>query len=188
MKCPMCGHDPKARKAKPAAEHKPAAELTTTELYAMYKRTAPIEDTRFFVHALQRGGHHGIANQAIVLLAEAEHGLNRAEVYRRLVRLQESWRCEGRPAADEAGFWRKCRQLGARDRGKDYRQLRDHVVDEIRRTCDRRSTRAWTRDPADWEDQRSDVVTSTIKLVRVARTICPWIDALQPTGNIPEVQ
>jgi len=146
------------------------------------------EDTRFFVHALQRGGHHGIANQAIVLLAEAEHGLNRAEVYRRLVRLQESWRCEGRPAADEAGFWRKCRQLGARDRGKDYRQLRDHVVDEIRRTCDRRSTRAWTRDPADWEDQRSDVVTSTIKLVRVARTICPWIDALQPTGNIPEVQ
>jgi hypothetical protein len=69
--------------------------MSTDQLFAYYKATAPIADTAFFVSACQRSGYRGIANQAIYLLAEAEQGLPRVEVYRRLRALQDSWRATG---------------------------------------------------------------------------------------------
>ena len=119
MKCPQCGHSWQLeRKSKPTPVEKSTAEMSTAELYAFYKRTSHIEDVRFFSQAMARAGIGTIANQAIVLLVEAEHGLARTEVLRRLLRLQESWRTLNRPTANDALFWRQVTQQARHMRAK----------------------------------------------------------------------
>ena len=90
MKCQYCGHDPTPRARKVQPPSKPPSEMSVEELYAFYKRTSHVDDVRFFSQAMARAGLGGLSNQAIVLLVEAEHGLARTEVLRRLTRLQES--------------------------------------------------------------------------------------------------
>lgn len=175
MKCPYCGHEPKARKVKVQPAEKSTAEMSTAELYEFYKRTSHIEDVRFFSAMLARAGLGPLANQAIVLLVEAEHGLPRAEVLRRLIRLQESWRTRDQPAADEGRFWRHCRQLGARQRGKEYRDMRDRLLPRIKNLARGLDYRGAYTHTHDWDDDQRYVISDVVRLAHAARELCPSI-------------
>jgi len=189
MKCPHCGHTWSASsKPKSIAQPSDTATLTVEQLYAHYKKTAHIEDVRFFVGAT---ADKAIGNQAIVLLAEAEHGLNRAETLRRLTRLQQSWRERERPPADERRFWMQIRQLGKRSRGLTYRQARDRVLSHLRdaaggvRSTYYRPTPMWSA--SETIDGMLDQVIDEVRdLMRAARAICPAIEPApgEPTGHV----
>jgi hypothetical protein len=92
MKCPNCAHTWTTTK-KTTTPAKPIEGMSVTELYAHYKKTAPLEDTRFFLRvcslspAVRRGAES--LEAAIVNLS-----LPRADVYRQLYELQDRWRQE----------------------------------------------------------------------------------------------
>jgi hypothetical protein len=67
-----------------------ASLANTADLYAYYKRTAPVEDVRF---ALRAGVDlHGLTDRWQDLLARAEAGLRRSAVYAELAILHGEWR------------------------------------------------------------------------------------------------
>lgn len=88
--CPTCGRA--YAKPKAAPDRTSIDPTSIAEVYAHYKRTAPVEDVRF---ALRVGVVMSpeLAIDWAVLLADVEAGrVQRAEGYRRLYRLQERWR------------------------------------------------------------------------------------------------
>ena len=92
--CPTCGRAwPKAKAAPVSGD---IATMTTAQLYAQYKKTAPIEDVRF---ALRIGADlsPGLRDDWQALLGIAPT-LTRAETYRRLKGLQQRWRQERKAA------------------------------------------------------------------------------------------
>jgi hypothetical protein len=163
--------------------------MSPKELYAFYKRTSPVEDVRFFAACMvSEIGANRLHEDANSLLRDAEHGLARAEIVRRLTRLQERWRTKDRPAADEAGFWRQARRQGARDRGQKYREQRAYVLRHVQEATDFRKssygpTPTWCT--GDTLEEMIDQVKDEVRdLIRAARKICPTIDAMQPTGKV----
>jgi hypothetical protein len=95
--CPSCGRP--MRRSRDTARSIDSAPVDTsllsdTEVYRHYKRTAPVEDLRFFLRharlspALEAEGH------ALLVAGCRESGgtLTRAEWYRRLTALQDRWR------------------------------------------------------------------------------------------------
>ena len=182
--CPSCGHTWTAPKRTRSTPEAPAtadtAVMTTEQLYAFYKRTSHIGDVAFFA---EHCGDAAIRNQAIVLLGEAEQGLPKPETLRRLTRLQESWRLVrlGWLPANEDRFWRAVRRLGARERGKRYRQARDRFLSHLRDACSGARSTYYQPTP-NWS--LSETIDGMIaqlgdearELVRAARAICPAID------------
>jgi hypothetical protein len=172
MKCPSCGHSwQAARKPRPAIAPADTAALSTAELYAYYKKGSHIDDVRFFVNRLD--DCPAIQHQAIVLRTEAEHGLPRAEVLRRLGRLQESWRTLGRPPSDEAAFWRSWDQSGKQRRGAALRAQRDRVLTRIHHLVRGRDYRGWRLQESEWDHEQQWVIRHTIELAHKARALCP---------------
>jgi hypothetical protein len=102
--CPGCGRP--MRRSRDTARSIDSAPVDTsvlsdTEVYRHYKRTAPVEDLRFFLRharlspALRTEGHTLLAAGC----RESNGTLTRAEWYRRLTALQDRWR---RETADES--------------------------------------------------------------------------------------
>lgn len=95
MTCPHCGGVlPTPRKAKTNdALATPHLDPTSDAArYAAYKRTAPLEDTRFWIHHANltpelRAGF--LVLEASILTLKS---LPRADVYRQLHALQDAWR------------------------------------------------------------------------------------------------
>ena len=87
--CITCGRAlPKPRPAK--AEIVDVSAMSDADLFAHYRRTAPMEDLKFFLR---------VAEMSPGLRADAETMLNgpklpRTEHYRRLCNLQDRWREE----------------------------------------------------------------------------------------------
>lgn len=181
MKCPSCGHTWATTKRSTRSTPAPVdtASLTVEQMYAFYKRTSHIGDVAFFAQAMR--AHPAIRNQAIVLLGEAEQGLDKRETLRRLARLQESWRSlETRPADSEDRFWAKVQREGAREHGRRYREQRDQVIRHLREAV---AYQPWSFHPTPtWcrgetiDDMIDQVAREVRDLVRAARAICPAID------------
>lgn len=88
--CAMCGRAFKAPKAIQAP--KDPATMTKAELFAHYRKTAPVEDVRFAIRAgVQMSEPLRDDWQALLGLAPS---IARAETYRRLHSLQARWRTE----------------------------------------------------------------------------------------------
>ena len=191
--CPHCGQSfeqsSSKRKALATVVSNDTATMTTAQVYAHYKRAAHIEDVRFFS---QHCNEPTIANQAIALLYDAEHGLSRAETLRRLTRLQESWRTINRQAPDEKRFWAALYHTNRHTRGTEYRAQRDRVLRHIKEACMfvratyYRPTPTWcVSDTAD--GMIAQVGNETRDLVRAARVL--YSTAVnghpgEPTGHV----
>ncbi len=66
------------------------ADMSTSELYAHYKATAPAEDVRFFARNAIMSDLVRAGVQALELAIAGQ--IPRAEVYRQLTALQDTWR------------------------------------------------------------------------------------------------
>jgi hypothetical protein len=91
--CPHCAHQwTPAKPARPRAIVTSTEDLSVTQLYAVYRKSAPLEDVRFFkrtaicspelqqyVEALETEIINGTLTQP-------------AQIYRRLTVLQDAWR------------------------------------------------------------------------------------------------
>jgi hypothetical protein len=86
--CPTCGRTlPKPRIVAPAD----TAAMSDSQLFAHYKKTAPIEDVRFFLRtAILSPALRADLEQ----LAANAPAMTRADIYRRYVVLQDMWRRE----------------------------------------------------------------------------------------------
>lgn len=95
MNCPNCGHaitTAKARKPR-LVESSDVSQMSDAELFAYRKRTAPLEDLRFWLNNARmsdqlRAGFLALQASAQVLT------IPRAEFYRQFVALQALWRRE----------------------------------------------------------------------------------------------
>ena len=89
--CPTCGRRYVVKRPAPAGTPVDLAALSTSQLYAYYKRTALVEDVRFAL----RIGADLPADLAIgwtALLADVEAGrVKGTEAYRQLAILQDAW-------------------------------------------------------------------------------------------------
>lgn len=95
--CPHCSHtwDAKPPKSKPLiGDLKPdTAAMSDDELRAYYKRTAPLEDVKFFA-SLQHLSPAVKAGARALAVAVYTLKIPRADVYRQLTALQNQWRRE----------------------------------------------------------------------------------------------
>jgi len=71
--------------------------MNTTQLYAWYRRTAPLEDVRFFQRARMP---RTLRADLEALEADVRDGLKRSAVYSRYACLQDRWRRWRNGAAD----------------------------------------------------------------------------------------
>ncbi len=88
--CPSCHQaypKPKAVKVVAAVD---LATLSQKELFAYYKRTAPVEDVRFMLRVTLSDG----LRERVQALADAAPTMTRTNVYKALVLLQAAWRGE----------------------------------------------------------------------------------------------
>lgn len=93
--CPTCGRTMTARKLKPAAGPVDTATLSTADLYAHYKRTAPYADLAFWINT--GTNPRPVADALAHLLLTCfdvnnELTIQRAEFYRRFTAIQALWR------------------------------------------------------------------------------------------------
>ena len=119
-----------ARKPKPVKAPKPEpapvvlADLKRDELYAHFKKTAPIADLTFFLNAtadtIAEADVERAEGLAALFDATGKLTINRAEYYRRLVTLQDHWRqgAARRWALERAGertaaLWADARHMDA---------------------------------------------------------------------------
>ncbi len=98
--CPGCGR-PMRRQPRaplPAGATAPidTSGLSDTEIYRHYKRTAPVEDLRFFLAHARLSSDLRAAGDALLAAGCRETGgtVSRSEWYRRLTALQDAWRRE----------------------------------------------------------------------------------------------
>lgn len=143
--------------------------LTRDQLFAHYKQTAPLEDTRFFI---RHCSVDTICRQAVELEYDILNTtIKRAEAYRRLTALQDQWRRETTRyfVPDEAAFWRQTRIVNRRVRAKAYRERCASVRSDIRR-CANNYGYSWNRDTYEPGDS---IVQSVQDLVRAARKLAP---------------
>jgi hypothetical protein len=97
--CPACGRRIRRRRHTPAPAARPAladtSRMSDTELYRHYRRTAPVDDLRFFLrHSLSPDLR--AAGEALLAEGCRDTGgaLSRPDFYRRLTALQDGWRRE----------------------------------------------------------------------------------------------
>ncbi len=88
--CPTCGRKFATRKPKADSIDRSTADMSTSELYAHYKATAPAEDVRFFARNAIMSDLVRAGVQALELAIAGQ--IPRAEVYRQLTALQDTWR------------------------------------------------------------------------------------------------
>jgi hypothetical protein len=88
--CPTCHQTIRAVKPRVTETIDPST-LSPDQLFAYYKRTAPIEDIRFWLNVAMMSD--SLRNQMIALEYDATR-IPRAEFYRRFVALQATWRQE----------------------------------------------------------------------------------------------
>jgi hypothetical protein len=99
--CPKCAHcftPPKTRKAPPLVAVTSTEDLSTTQLYAFYKKSAPLEDVRFFLRTAVCSPEltaRIVALEAAIVACELTE---RSAIYRQLTALQDAWRT--------ADYWR----------------------------------------------------------------------------------
>lgn len=188
--CPSCGHcwGTKPKRATRAGDVDLAA-LSDAELYAHYKKTSHIGDAEF-LYAIVRQAIDPeagpIAHDLWHLVCEAQSGLAKAETLRRLRAVQVQWFTRHDPAPDEARFWAQQRRLGARARGRAYREQRDRMLGHVADAANPRMrktyyspTPAWCRS-ATIEGLIAQVGEEVRDLVRAARAICPQVDRNAP--------
>jgi hypothetical protein len=98
--CPTCGQS--IRRRRPTAGAIPAAvdpsQLSDAELYRSYRRTAPVEDLRFFLQHARLSADLRALGDALLTEGCRETGgtVSRTEWYRRLTALQDRWRQDTR--------------------------------------------------------------------------------------------
>lgn len=86
--CPTCGR----KYAKAVTTDLHPSEMGNLELFAYYKRIAPIEDLKFFLkHAEMTSELRSLAE---ALLSEGPHTMTRALWNRRMSALHAQWRAE----------------------------------------------------------------------------------------------
>jgi len=98
--CPSCGRPIRRPRHTPAQAALlvvvDTSRMSDTELYRYYRRTAPVEDLRFFLRHgplspdLRAGGEALLAEGC----RDTGGALSRSDFYRRLTALQDRWRRE----------------------------------------------------------------------------------------------
>lgn len=88
--CPTCGHRKTVKTPKPKHDHVDLSSLSRDELYAHYKRTAPVEDVRFWLRARMS---EPIRDEFNLLMVEAMSGPVR-DYKTRFTNLRDRWRQE----------------------------------------------------------------------------------------------
>lgn len=91
--CPTCGRKLATTKPTPAAQPTDTAELSTADLYAHYKRTAPLEDVRFMLRigSLSPAVRAGFEALELAILHTKP---TRQAIYKEYGRLQAAWRAD----------------------------------------------------------------------------------------------
>jgi hypothetical protein len=100
--CPKCAHcftPPRTRKAPPLQAVASTEDLSTTQLYAVYKKSAPLEDVRFFLRTAVCSPALTAQVQALEAAIVARELTERSAIYRQLTALQDAWRL--------ADYWRR---------------------------------------------------------------------------------
>jgi hypothetical protein len=96
--CPSCGRPNRPwRQTSQSAESLAPVDtgrLSDTELYRHFKRTAPVEDLRFFLRHARISLELRVEGDALLEAGCRETGgaLSRSDWYRRLTALQNRWR------------------------------------------------------------------------------------------------
>jgi hypothetical protein len=95
MICPKCNHTFTSRKPKALQIiAKDRSQMSDAEIYANYHATSHIEDVRFCIkHGIVYDMPGDLRQAWEDLLIDAEGGLRRSEVNRRLRSLQTKWNC-----------------------------------------------------------------------------------------------
>jgi hypothetical protein len=98
--CPSCGRPIRRPRDIPAPAACPVlvdtSRMSDTELYRHYRRTAPVEDLRFFLRPGRISPDLQVVGEALLAGGCRDTGgtLSRTEWYRRLTGLQDRWRRE----------------------------------------------------------------------------------------------
>ena len=98
--CPSCGRPIRRPRHTPAPAACPVLvdtrRMSDTERYRHYRRTAPVEDLRFFLRHGRLSPDLQAAGDALLADGCRDTGgtVSRAEWYRRLTALQDRWRRE----------------------------------------------------------------------------------------------
>jgi hypothetical protein len=95
--CPSCGRPIRQpRQNHPSAEPAPVdtSRMSDADVYRYYRRTAPIEDLRFFLRHAHLSPELRTDADALLALGCLDTGgaLSRLDWYRRLTALQDRWR------------------------------------------------------------------------------------------------
>jgi hypothetical protein len=98
--CPSCGRPTRRpRQTLQPADSAPVVDssrLSTVELFKHFKRTAPLEDLRFFLRHARLSPDLRADGDTLLAAGCRETGgaLSRSDWYRRLTALQDRWRRE----------------------------------------------------------------------------------------------
>ena len=107
--CPKCAHcftPPKTHKAPALAAVTSTADLSTTQLYAFYKKTAPLEDVRAFLRTAVCAPELKARAEGLEAAIVGRTITERGAIYRELTALQDAWRT--------ADYWRRVAVPAAR--------------------------------------------------------------------------
>lgn len=109
MKCTCCGQTIKAPKTAREVLPLDTSAMTDTQLFAYYKRTAPVEDIRFWI------GHATMSDALLSRFVALSDTGETARIKRELPALQAEWRREANARERQAhldagdvlvdGFW-----------------------------------------------------------------------------------
>lgn len=160
----------------------PIEALTTTQVYARYKATAPYQDLIFFARHLDAERYAELLDAAERLERRAFDGerliLPRAAFYQQLTALQDRWRSWDRRPSDEAAFWAAHHYDGRRQRGQAYRGLREKALRHTREAADP-AVRGWHTPTPSWsvsgtiEGMHTEVAEEVAALAHEAFTLQP---------------
>jgi hypothetical protein len=98
--CPSCGRPMRRPRQAHARATVPAStdtsQMSETDLYRYYHRTAPVEDLRFFLRVARLSPGLRANGEALLAIGCRDTGgaLTRSDWYRRLTALQDRWRRE----------------------------------------------------------------------------------------------
>ena len=96
-KCPCCGRpirQPRYTSSGAIVALVDTSRLSDAELFRHYKRTAPVEDLRFFLRHARLSPDLRADGEALLALGCRDTGgtLSRSDWYRQLTALQDRWR------------------------------------------------------------------------------------------------
>jgi hypothetical protein len=96
--CPACGRPMPRRRNTPAEASAPVDtnRMSDADLYQHFRRTAPIEDLRFFLRHAKLSQDLQAAGETLLAEDCRDTGgtVSRSDWYRRLTALQDRWRRE----------------------------------------------------------------------------------------------